>query len=183
MLSEQHRQLLHQVARESIEYGVSNHREKALKAVDYPEPLQQNAASFVTLHLRQMLRGCIGTLTPRRPMVEDVSSNAYNAAFRDYRFGPLSESELVDLTVHISILGPTEAIHFNSRSELLSQLRPGIDGLVIKDNGRQATFLPAVWESLGSAEEFLQHLLVKAGLTRDYWSDSIRAERYTVEEF
>ena len=64
----------------------------------------------------------------------------------------------------------------------MSKLRPGVDGLVLEERGQRGTFLPSVWESLPSPRQFLAQLKVKAGLPADYWSDSIKVERYTVED-
>ncbi len=183
MLIPEHRNLLHRVARQSVETGLHTGKPLECSLGDYPEALQQPAASFVTLHHHGQLRGCIGTLQARRPMVEDVSHNAFNAAFRDFRFSPLSDDELPGLTFHISILGPTEAMIFEDRQDLISQLQPGIDGLVLSSHGHRGTFLPAVWQSLPEPEKFIEHLLLKAGLSSNYWSDDIQVERYRVEEF
>ena len=183
MLSEEHRATLHQVARQSIENGVSEHRAPLIDATSYAAELQEKAASFITLHHHSMLRGCIGTLEPRRTMVEDVNQNAYSAAFLDRRFDPLSRDELDGLSIHISILGATEPMIFDSKEDLLQQLQPGDDGLVLCCSNHRATFLPAVWESLPEPSAFLSHLLTKAGLPADYWSDEISVDRYHVEEF
>ncbi len=129
------------------------------------------------------MRGCIGSLEARRPLVEDIAHNAHAAAFHDPRFPPLSPAELADLTIHIAILQPAEALAFHSEAELLAQLRPGIDGLILQDGAHRATFLPAVWEGLPEPRQFLNELKRKAGLRMDYWSDSIQAWRYTTESF
>ena len=183
MLSQEHRATLHQVARHSIEIGVSQHRAPTIDAATYAPELQQKAASFITLHHHDMLRGCIGSLEPRKTMVEDVNQNAYSAAFLDRRFDPISKNELDGLNIHISILGPTEPMTFDSKKDLLQQLQPGVDGLVLSCPYHRATFLPAVWESLPEPSVFLSHLLTKAGLPADYWSDDISVDRYHVEEF
>jgi len=128
------------------------------------------------------LRGCIGTLQAYRPLVEDVAKNAYAAAFRDPRFAALSAHEFAQLHYHISILNPTEALRVNNEAELLAQLRPGVDGLVLEDQHYRSTFLPAVWENLPQPKQFVQHLKEKAGLPASYWSETIRFERYTVED-
>ena len=112
MLSQEHRGILHQVARHSIENGVSEHRAPTLKVNTYPTELQTKAASFITLHHRGRLRGCIGTLEPRLTMVEDVNQNAYSAAFLDRRFDPLSKHELDDLKIHVSVLGGSQRIEY-----------------------------------------------------------------------
>ncbi len=183
MLDERERQILLQVAADSVRHGLDTGKPLKLKAADYSLALQQNGASFVTLTIQQQLRGCVGMLKPVRPLVEDVAKNAYSAAFEDTRFPPLGEEEYAQLKYHISILNPAEPIAFDSESDLLQQLRPGIDGLILEDRGRRATFLPSVWESLPKAVDFLRHLKSKAGLSPDYWSDSLTAQRYSVEEF
>lgn len=125
-------------------------------------------ACFVTLTLRGDLRGCMGSLVPVRPLIDDVRENALAAAFRDPRFAPLSAAEWPHVRVSIAVLGPTRPLRARSRAALLSQLRPGEDGLVLQaPDGRRATFLPAVWEQLPDGNEFLDHLLAKAGLPLD----------------
>jgi AMMECR1 domain-containing protein len=69
-----------------------------------------------------------------------------------------------------------------SEQELLGQLQPGVDGLVIASGRRQATFLPTVWEALPAPSDFLAHLLAKAGISRSNWPSSMRAWRYRTIE-
>jgi AmmeMemoRadiSam system protein A len=111
----------------------------------------------------------------------DVAENAYAAAFRDPRFAPLTRPELDALDLSISILTPAESMTFESQEDLLGQLRPGIDGLILQDGDRRGTFLPSVWESLPEAGRFLAHLKLKAGLPEDHWSDSVQVWRYETE--
>ncbi|MEW5972669.1 MAG: AmmeMemoRadiSam system protein A, partial [Pseudomonadota bacterium] len=139
-------------------------------------------ACFVTLNLEQRLRGCIGNLQPIQPLVRDVAENAFNAAFRDPRFAPLHPAELDALDIHISILGLPEIIAAGSEQELLGQLRPGRDGLIIEARGRRATFLPSVWAQLPKPADFLMQLRHKAGLPPRGWEEGMRAWRYGVEE-
>jgi AmmeMemoRadiSam system protein A len=174
------RQRLLQLAGESIKQGLCGEA-LAVRADDYPEPLRVARATFVTLHVEETLRGCIGTLEARRPLVEDVASNAYGAAFRDTRFPALTWPEYECLDIHISILSPPEPMTFSSEEDLLAQLRPQVDGLIIVEGFYRGTFLPSVWESVPTAREFLRHLKLKAGLPPDYWSDRIRVQRYTTE--
>jgi AmmeMemoRadiSam system protein A len=149
----------------------------------FPEIMQKNRASFVTLKHDGELRGCIGSLEAYRPMVADVTENACAAAFRDPRFPPLCAAELEGLTIEISLLTLPEPVSFDSEEELIAKLEPGRDGLILREGWRRGTFLPAVWESLPKAREFLAHLKLKAGLAPDYWSDSIEIERYRTESF
>ena len=178
-MQETQRQLLLQIARESIRHGLERGIPMPVSSED-PELLRPGA-SFVTLEREGELRGCIGSLEPRQALVRDVADNAFNAAFRDPRFPPLSEREFDEIDIHISILSPTEPMHFTSEDDLLKQLRPGIDGLVLQEGRQRGTFLPQVWESLPEPVDFLNHLKRKAGLPMNYWSPSLRVERYTVE--
>jgi AmmeMemoRadiSam system protein A len=111
-----------------------------------------------------------------------VAENAYAAAFRDPRFPPVSESEFTQLEYHISLLTPAEPLQFRDEADLISQLQPNVDGLVLEDGRHRGTFLPSVWESLPDRKQFLQQLKLKAGLSPDYWSDTVKVSRYTVED-
>ena len=148
---------------------------------DYPASLRVPRATFVTLHVDTMLRGCIGTLEARRPLVEDVAHNARAAAFEDPRFPALTAPEFERLYIHISVLGVPEPMQFESEEGFLRQLRPHVDGLILEEGPHRGTFLPSVWEQLPEAREFLRSLKRKAGLPADYWSERIRVQRYTVE--
>ena len=174
------KQQLLQVAGESIKKGLCGET-LAILATDYPEALRVSRATFVTLNVEQKLRGCVGTLEARQPLVEDVVSNAYSAAFRDMRFSALTWPEYERLEIHISILSLPEPMQFSSEEDLLAQLRPQVDGLIIEEGFSRGTFLPSVWEQVPTPREFLRHLKRKAGLHPDYWSSRIRVRRYTTE--
>jgi AmmeMemoRadiSam system protein A len=183
MLNEAHKKTLHRVARQSIEHGLATGRAPNIKASGYDQALREKRATFVTLKIEDKLRGCIGTLTALRPLVEDVAHNAFAAAFEDTRFEPLSNNELEQLSISISVLDTPEEMLFDSEQDVIRQLRPGEDGIILQENARRATFLPSVWESVENKVEFLQHLKLKAGLPKNYWSDDVRILRYTVEYF
>jgi len=178
-----YQQQLLDLAKESIVYGLEHGRPLPVDPSNFSIELQQLRATFVTLHINGELRGCTGTLEARRPLIVDIVSNAFTSAFRDSRFPPLSREELDSHDIHLSILSPPEQMTFSSEQELLSQLRPGTDGLILEIEGQRGTFLPSVWESLPEPDDFLNHLKVKTGLPADYWSDSVRVERYTTESF
>jgi len=183
MLADEHRRTLLRIARRSIAHGLEHGRPLEVDAQAFDPALQPLRATFVTLERQGELRGCIGMLEAIRPLVSDVAANAYAAAFSDPRFAPLRQDELEDLVVKISVLSPPEPVTFDSEADLLTQMRPGVDGLILSEGGRRGTFLPAVWESLPSAREFLTHLKLKAGLPPAYWSPTLRVERYTTESF
>lgn len=182
-LDEQARETLLQIAGKSLRHGLEHGRALTVKASNYPAELQAMRASFVTLHRHGDLRGCIGHLEAIQPLVKDVAENAFAAAFRDPRFPPLSENELEGLEIHISVLTPATPMTFSSEEDLIAQLRPGLDGLILKDGPNQGTFLPSVWESLPSPNDFFRHLKLKAGLPISHWSDRLEVYHYETESF
>jgi AmmeMemoRadiSam system protein A len=183
MYTKQQRDLLLEIAEQSIRFHLAGGGRMEPEPTDYEDELQKQRATFVTLHRKKELRGCIGTLVAFRPLVVDVAYNAYSAAFSDPRFPPLQIEEMDCLEIHISVLSPSEPMSFGSEQELVGQLQPGIDGLIIEEGRQRGTFLPSVWESLPEPTAFLTHLKLKAGLAADYWSDTIRISRYTTESF
>mgnify|MGYP001813565510 FL=1 len=179
-LSNSDRETLTELAYASIRHGLEQGGPLKFEAIaDTPASLLEQGACFVTLNESGQLRGCIGSLEARRPLAVDVCENAYAAAFRDPRFAALTEPELDKLDLSISVLTPARAMQFESEQDLIRQLRPGVDGLILTDAGRRGTFLPSVWEQLPEATDFLRHLKLKAGLPADHWSDGLRVERYT----
>jgi len=175
------RQLLLKVVDDVIKYGVKYRRVMPIDVDVYPAKFTTLGASFVTLELDGQLRGCIGSLLAYRPLILDIACNAFAAAFQDHRFCPITQDECLSLTKHISILGKPELVNFTTEEDLIAKLRPNIDGLVLSDDGYRGTFLPSVWEQLPNPKMFLQHLKMKAGLPADYWSNTIKVERYTTE--
>ncbi|BAU49519.1 AMMECR1 domain-containing protein [Sulfurifustis variabilis] len=168
------------LARTSIRKGLCGER-LAVRPEEHGPGLCAVRASFVTIEVEERLRGCIGTLEAHRPLVVDVVENAYSAAYHDPRFPALTWPEFERLSLHISILSVPEPLAFESEEDLLRQLRPGVDGLILAEGHRHGTFLPAVWHALPDPREFLRHLKHKAGLPPEYWSASIRVARYTAE--
>lgn len=140
-------------------------------------------ASFVTLTRHGRLRGCIGSLTAHRPLLNDIKSNAISAALKDPRFNPLTAAELDSTRIEISLLTPAHPIQFKDEAEALSKLRPAIDGVIFQYGSYYSTFLPQVWEQLPSPHEFMAHLKCKAGLPEDFWAVGINLSRYTVTKF
>lgn len=180
-LNEEQQQQLLTVAKNSIRRGLATGKPLTVNLDDFPAELTAQRATFVTLQKHGQLRGCIGMLNAVRPLVEDIAENAFSAAFRDPRFPQLEASELNELDIHISILTPSEPISFNSEQDLLNQLQPYVDGLILQEGHSRGTFLPSVWEQLPEPKQFLRHLKQKAGLPPDYWSDTIKIYRYHTE--
>lgn len=145
--------------------------------------LQEPGACFVTLTQQGSLRGCIGSLEARRPLLADVQANAVAAAFHDPRFAPLSAGELDHTEVEVSLLSPMQPLAFANETEALAQLRPGIDGVLFEYGTRRSTFLPQVWEQLPGVDEFMAQLKRKAGLPASFWAGEVRLQRYTVAKW
>lgn len=144
----------------------------------FPDALQRPGATFVTLTRNGRLRGCLGSLQAYRPLVLDVVERAYATATKDPRFPPVRQEELPHLELEVALLTPPRPLAFRTAQELLAQLQPGADGLIIEDLGKRATFLPKVWPDLPEPPAFLARLLQKAGLGAEHWSPGLRAWAY-----
>jgi AmmeMemoRadiSam system protein A len=139
-------------------------------------------ACFVTLKRGLDLRGCIGSPTAHRPLIVDAAENGFAAAFRDPRFPKLTAAEIPGLSLSISVLSPPQPMKVRDEADLLGQLRPGVDGLIIVDGERRGLFLPAVWKSLPDPRAFLSQLKLKAGMTAAHWSPTFTASRFIAAE-
>jgi len=169
-------------ARQTIEHSLTG--SKSTSENNSPNPLlRELLASFVTLKRHGVLRGCIGTLEPKRTLLDDVIHNARAAAFEDPRFPSLTAPELESLRIEISVLSATEPINARSRVELLLALKPHKDGLIVQEGMRRATFLPAVWSSLPDPGIFCDSLMRKAGFGIGHWSSDLKFFRYHTESF
>jgi hypothetical protein len=167
------------LARRSILFGLDTGQPPHLIADGAVAPLlAAPGAAFITLRRSGELRGCIGSAVATRPLLVDVVQHAFNAAFRDWRFPRLDWLELPRLSLSVSVLTPPEPMRFTAEADLLAQLRPGVDGLIIEDLGRRSLFLPSVWEELADRRQFLTALKLKAGLGADHFSPGFRAQRF-----
>jgi len=132
--------------------------------VDGAAWLDQAGATFVTLLRAGALRGCVGSLEATRPIGADVADNALGAAFRDPRFAALERDEWPLCSVEVSLLSVPKPIQFADEDHLLALIHAGEDGLILEADGRRATFLPQVWESIAEPRQFLDELMRKAGV-------------------
>ena len=172
-----------QLARGSIEYGLTHKAPLPVNCDDWPPEMREPGATFTTLRVAGKLRGCCGTLKAVHPLARDVTHSAYQAAFQDPRFDPVVADELDGIRMEVSVLSPLESIPVTDEADLLDRLEPGTDGLVILADGRRATFLPQVWEMLPDARQFLAALKTKCGLPADYWSERIEFQRYRTTSY
>lgn len=149
----------------------------------YAPWLEQAGATFVTVKKNGELRGCIGSLQATRPLAEDVARNALGAAFSDPRFPALTAQEWPQCELEVSLLCAPRLLRFADEADLIAQIRPGEDGLILEAQGRRGTFLPQVWESIPDAHAFLGELVKKAGLPPDTPLAGCRILRYRVVKF
>lgn len=175
-----HQNDLLRIAAQSIVSGFERGRALRVRLSRYPEELRQKGATFVSLYYNGALRGSAGSAEAVRPIVDDIAENAYNAAFMDFRFNPLTQDELKDAEISISLLTRRTRIKFSDEADLLEQIRPKTDGLVLRERANTGLFLPQIWDSFSSPGEFLTHLKRKAGLPGDYWSPTVKVYRFEV---
>jgi AmmeMemoRadiSam system protein A len=176
MFTENQQQTLVGVAREAVRARVTGRQPEIPPSNDYPEA----TGAFVTLKKHGELRGCIGTLECRQSLVEEVARVAVSAALEDPRFPPVTPSELGDLDVEVSVLGPLEAIDPADPSAI----EIGRHGLVVEHGPRRGLLLPQVateWSL--DRERFLAQTCIKAGLPPDAWRRGAKVYRFAAEVF
>jgi len=183
MLESSERIELVQYARDSITSGFRRVSPSTPPERVWALELLEPRATFTTLRLAGELRGCCGTIEPQRPLAHDVWHNAWVSANADPRFWPVSREEADALEISISVLTPLEPIAVSCESELVESLEPGVDGLLLRCGSARAVFLPAVWESLPDAGDFITQLKAKAGWSPAFWSPDMTAFRFRTETF
>ena len=183
-LTHDERRYLLKLARQALEETVCGGRLKPLDLQAFPIQLRQPGVTFVTLTLRGELRGCVGALEPYQPLAEDVREHAVAAALRDYRFPPVRPEELSYIEIEISRLTPPQPVEYECPEDLTSHLRPGVDGVILRDGLHRATFLPQVWEKIPDPPNFLSNLCQKMGVDPFRWQyKKLQVFTYQVEEF
>jgi AmmeMemoRadiSam system protein A len=183
-LSQEERTQLLTLARQSITDCVQGNKYSNPNLEAIHPGLREFGSTFVTLTIGGELRGCIGGLEAKKSLAEDVVEHAIAAAMHDYRFPPLSIEELNDVEIEISRLTPPEPLSYKDPEDLLSKLRPGIDGVILQSGMRRATFLPQVWDKITDPAEFLDYLCSKMGASTDLWRrKKVEILIYQVEEF
>jgi uncharacterized protein len=183
-LTDEEKRILLVLAREAMECSVQGISLPPLDNQSLTSHLLENGVCFVTLSIDGELRGCVGGLEACQPLVDDVREHAVAAALQDFRFAPVCPEELSHIKLEISRLTLPLPLEYCQPEELLSKLRPGTDGVVLRDGARRATFLPQVWEKLPDAADFLDHLCYKLGGASNLWQKKhLDVLVYQVEEF
>ena len=178
------RKRLFELARQALLEFVRSGSQPSVDEASLTPALREFRSCFVTLTRQGELRGCIGNIQPREPLFRAVMNNACGAAFRDSRFSPVSSAEIPELEIEISVLTEPTPLAFASSQELLQKLRPNVDGVVLKLEGRAATFLPQVWEKFSDAASFMDELARKALSPASAWREPDAVVlTYQVESF
>lgn len=173
-----HGETLLRLAADSIRHTLRTGDGLVVEPQRFAPDLAMPGACFVTLRRHDELRGCVGSSRAWRPLVLDVVGNAAASAFEEPRFPPLTQGELSGLSLSVSILTAPEPMAVSSESELLRTLRPGRDGLILREGDTMALFLPQVWEMLPSPAAFVTALKEKAGIALTHWSPAMEASRF-----
>ncbi|GAB4488135.1 MAG: hypothetical protein Fur0016_04670 [Anaerolineales bacterium] len=183
-LTEEEKGILLRLAREALQRGVRGEEIPPPDPAALTPALRSEGASFVTLTVHGQLRGCIGALEPYQSLAEDVQEHAVAAALHDPRFPPVTPVELPHIHIEISRLTRPQPLPYADADDLLAKLNPALDGVILRDGYRRATFLPQVWEQLPEKEIFLNHLCQKMGASPDLWRKKhLQVETYRVEQF
>lgn len=166
-LSEDEKETLFAIAQNTLEWCVKGGRGKFFfDKYSITPKLKERTATFVTLKIGDMLRGCIGSLTPVAEMYRSVHDNTVNAALRDFRFRPVTPMELEKIDMHISLLSPIVDI------ASLDEFKIGEHGIILEKGQYRAVYLPEVAvEQKWTKEETLSSLSQKAGMNRDAWRE------------
>jgi len=178
------KEILIKIARETIENFVKSGKTISYNPKEIPKEFLENRGVFVSIYKnvngKKVLRGCIGRVYPEKPLIENLIESSLDVIF-DPRFPPLTEDELSEIEIEISILTNPEKINFENPKELLNSIKENEDGIIIEKNGRSAVFLPQVWEVLNDKITFLSNLCLKAGLKATDWLSDCNVYKFKCE--
>ena len=182
LFSSEEQQLLLSLSRDVLENELKGMRHNLNN--HWREAFDVFRGIFVTLRMYDDLRGCIGQIEPTRKLYDNVITLSKSAAFHDRRFSPVVERELDSIEIEISVLTDPVAVSGNTTQEKMTQIRPFIDGVVLKAERQSATYLPQVWDSFSDHDAFISSLSRKAGFSADYWKyNPVELLTYQVTHF
>jgi AmmeMemoRadiSam system protein A len=154
-------------------------RERKLPAANLDNPkYQTHCGGFVTLKKQGDLRGCIGYVQAVKPLLATIQDMVVNASTKDPRFPPVTEAELADIDIEISVLSPLQVITD------VEKIVVGVHGLIISQGRHSGLLLPQVaTEENWDRETFLEHTCWKAGLPQDAWQHGAQIQIFSAQVF
>jgi len=178
------RKFLMTLARRTLLQTAKEQKLAKIDTAEIPKQLLEPKACFVTLKRSGQLRGCIGGFFPRQPLYQEVVEMTVSAATKDRRFKPVGPDEPDKIEIEISVLTVPKPLKFESPENLLTRLRPYIDGVILRKGRHQSTYLPQVWAQMPDKETFLAQLSRKAGMAPTDWrKPGLTVLTYQVEAF
>lgn len=179
-LNHEQKIMLLKLARKTIHDNLSKENLEGPGIDDFKDDIfRTKCGAFVTIHINDALRGCIGYIEGVKPIPDTVVEMAKASAFRDPRFMPLRADEYKGIDIEISILSPIEEV------KGISDIVIGRDGLIISNSGRSGLLLPQVaTENNWNLTQFLEHTCYKAGLPPDAWKwKDTKIEKFSAQVF
>lgn len=182
-LSKEDQRTLLEMAREHIQMYLATQRNIRIEESRFSKPLQQITGNYVRLILDNKTRGAVGNLPGRQPLVADINQNAYDAAFEDPRFPPVTREEIRQIIIEITVLTHPQIIVVDNEQQLLDSIHPGEEGLLLSEGVHQSHLMPSDWRRFPDPATFVGELKRKAGLPQDYWSDTLHISRFDTISF
>jgi uncharacterized protein len=180
-LSKQDWSRLLEVARHAIKYGLSYQIPPQLELEKYPASIKHLGASFVTLRESNVMRGCVGSVKPHLPLVQDVANHAFAAAFQDKRFSPINHIEQPVVHIAVSVISELVRVEPCSQHQFIALIEALKCGVVLNYRGKHSTFLPEVWRQVDNGHEFLVRLKRNLKLSDEFWDEELSFDCYRVQ--
>jgi AmmeMemoRadiSam system protein A len=175
-LTKDQEQSLLRMARFAITHYLEKGKPPDIKTDD--KTLKQERGAFVTLKVKDQLRGCIGYPIPYKPLFETIVDVAISAATKDFRFSPLENEELQETKIEISVLSLPKTI------KDVEEIEVGKHGIIITKGHSRGLLLPQVPLEWGwDRETFLNHACMKAGLDEQAWKKGAQIEIFSAQVF
>lgn len=183
MIAEPTRAWLLFVARRALADALGVGYEPSVEPQRPDDPrLDAKARLFVSWHKGDKLAGCIGTLEPRLSLEGAVKVYAVESGLNDPRLPAARREDLPQLSCDISVLSEPVPMDVMGIDAIRDRLRPGEDGLILRDGARRAVFLPVVWDNLPDPDAFVDALCRKARIDRSLRGPFVIGERFTAEK-
>lgn len=176
LLNIDQKRFLLKLARDSISHYLDTGEYLKIESGD--GELKEKMGAFVTLKQEGRLRGCIGFTAAEKPLTDTVIEAAAMSATNDPRFPPLTQADLPEVRIEISVLSLPRRIQDPKEVEV------GKHGIIISQGPFRGLLLPQVpvewnWDR----ETFLRQGCLKAGLDENAWQRGAEIQVFTADVF